>query len=273
MFIAATAGIDCRDIFLERATLDSDLRVFRTIEELHAKSATSLVRKIASLSHFRARIHLAFSSGIATQAWLDKFVQILAANPKEVQEWSPVHLWCADEVYVPAGDPRRVDTRLQETLVDRFPQLFSLHQAPSFGEGSLGDAARAYSTHMRETFSRTRLIDPRSISMDIALLHIGVDGHLAALYPSHESLTRSGLVLPVPHCPEEPRERLTMSVPLLRRSRYTWFIASGPKVAPVLAHSLHGADFRELPSAVMNQVGTTWWCDTSAASRVALGVN
>lgn len=253
--------------------MDSDLRVFRTVEEVHAKSAAAFIRKVTVLSNFRARIHVGIASGIATSAWIEKLSCLLEPNPPELETWAPVHLWCVDEAYVPRDDQVRVDLRLRIALTERFPNLFTLHSAGAPEDGSLRQVAQAYGEDLVRVFSVTRPVDPRSISMDIAVLNIGPDGHFGALYPSHETLSRSGLVLPVPHCPGIPHERVTMSVPLLRRSRYTWFVACGTKVAPALAHSLHGADFRELPAAAMNQVGTTWWCDSAAASRVALGVN
>ena len=253
--------------------MDSDLRVLRTVEEVHAKSAGAFIRKVAVLSNFRARIHVGIASGIATSGWVNKLACLLEADPPELEAWAPVHLWCVDEAYVPKDDQVRVDRHLRSTLVDRFPTLFTLHSAGEPADGSLREVATAYGEDLVRVFSVTRPVDPRSISMDIVVLNIGPDGHFGALYPSHETLSRSGLVLPVPHCPGVPHERVTMSVPLLRRSRYAWFVAAGSKVAPALAHSLHGADFRELPAAAMNQVGTTWWSDSAAAARVALGVN
>ncbi|EPD30503.1 6-phosphogluconolactonase [Gleimia europaea] len=247
--------------------LETDLQVHRTVDELHAKVALSLVRKITELSQQRSRIHLGIASDISSTL-LHKIADIMHHHPDLVDQWSPVHIWMADERYVDHDHVDRADTHIDEALASRFP-IVQLHRPPSPANSkNLQAAARQYEEEMVAVYSVHTLLDPRSIALDLSLLGIGQDGHFASLFPSHNTLDATGLYVAEPHSPKPPAQRISMTIPVLRRSRASWFVVAGKEKATVFAQALQGANFREVPAGAMNQVGTQWWVDKSAASRI-----
>ncbi|MDO5729704.1 MAG: 6-phosphogluconolactonase [Actinomycetaceae bacterium] len=248
--------------------MEFDVRIHRTPEELYAKSAVAFVRKIREISRHRSRVHVGLSGGSVAEGMLPKVASVLRANPHELDHWAPVHIWLVDERYVDYESPDRTDSIIDRELTSQF-EIFTLHRPPQPGDyPDLRTATRAYEKYMIDTFSVSKRVDPRSIALDLAVLGMGPDGHFASLFPSHETLSHQSLMTYVKDSPKPPPQRMTMTVPFLRRSRNSWFIVAGSQKASVLSHALLGADFREVPAAAMNQVGTTWWCDDNAAHKI-----
>lgn len=248
--------------------MDLDLKVFKTREELYAKTALALVQKLGELSEYRTRIHLGLSGGSVATELLPKVADIMESHPEAWGHWSPVHVWMVDERFVELDSPDRSDSIIERELTSKF-DVFTLHRPGTpLSTGSLKEAVDEYTEEMIDVFSTTSRVDPRSIALDIAILGMGPDGHFASLFPSHETLNRSGLFLFEKDSPKPPSERISMTLPLLRRSRSSWFAVSGADKATVFAHALQGANFREVPAASMNQVGTTWWVDEATASKI-----
>ncbi|MDO5048306.1 MAG: 6-phosphogluconolactonase [Actinomycetaceae bacterium] len=248
--------------------MDLDLKVFKSPDELYAKAALALVRKLGEISEYRAQVQLGLSGGSVATKMLPKVADVMDSHPEAWQNWSPVNVWMVDERYVEFDSPDRSDSIIERELTSKFP-IFNLHRpgTPSSTK-SVEKAAEEYGQEMVDTYSTVRPIDPRSVALDVAILGMGPDGHFASLFPSHETLRHTGLITYEKDSPKPPPERISMTVPLLRRSRLSWFIISGGDKASVFAHALQGADFREVPAATMNQVGTTWWSDEEAASQI-----
>ncbi len=77
--------------------------------------------------------------------------------------------------------------------------------------------------------------------IDVLLLGVGEDGHVASLFPGSAALReRQRRVLPVSG-PKAPCRRLTVTPPVLAGARQTLLLASGPAKARVLARALRGA--------------------------------
>src|SRR5665811_2083938 len=51
--------------------------------------------------------------------------------------------------------------------------------------------------------------------IDVAVLSLGPDGHIASLFPHHDALGQPGAFVPVEHSPKPPRRRVTASVATL----------------------------------------------------------
>lgn len=247
---------------------ETDLKVFRTSEELYSKTALALVRNITELSPHRGRIHIGVTGGAIAFDLIPKMAAIMESHPDIVEQWAPIHLWMIEENFVERDNPHRLDTLIERELASKFDNV-TLHRPPTPSTASTAyDAAEAYEEHMVTVYSLSSKVDPRAVALDFCLLGIGEDGHLASLFASHDTLEATGLFTAEVDAPRPPKQRITMTIPALRRSRASWFVVSGANKAYVLAHALQGANYREVPAASMNQVGTKWWVDRDAAARV-----
>ena len=101
--------------------------------------------------------------------------------------------------------------------------------------------------------------------LDILLLTVGEDGHIASLFPEHSLLSEeSRLAITICDAPKPPSARITISPVVIRSAKKTIVMATGAKKGFVLAEALNNPkDISQLP--VRLTVGATWVLDQSAA--------
>jgi 6-phosphogluconolactonase len=63
--------------------------------------------------------------------------------------------------------------------------------------------------------------------LDVALLGLGEDGHVASLFPGHPALASSDPVLHIPDSPKPPPARMTLGLSLLRHAGLCVLLATG----------------------------------------------
>ena len=86
--------------------------------------------------------------------------------------------------------------------------------------------------------------------LDLVLLGMGPDGHVASLFPAHALLSeRDRLVAAVGDSPKPPARRLTLTMPVLTRARRLIIVAFGAAKAAALAEAVADGDSR-LPVAI-----------------------
>ncbi len=104
--------------------------------------------------------------------------------------------------------------------------------------------------------------------VDVLLLGMGMDGHVASLFPYDAALQPgSRTVLPVIG-PNPPRERLTISPPVIAHARAVFLLATGAGKGRVLAEAFKlPEDYMSLPVRLI--LGDTWLLDDEAARQVA----
>lgn len=101
--------------------------------------------------------------------------------------------------------------------------------------------------------------------LDVALLGVGPDGHVASLFPGHPALDETGCCAVVRDSPKPPPTRLTLTRPVLERTALVVVVASGAAKADVLARAYQGDE--QLPLGTLRPRGEyVWVLDESAAS-------
>ncbi len=155
----------------------------------------------------------------------------LPALRNAAADWSRIALFWTDEFAVPATDPESnygiAERMLLNPLGAQAPRAFRM---PA-DQPSLGQAAMAYDV----VLSRELKTGP----LDLALLGVGEDGHICALFPGHPALLADDLrVVAVEDAPRPPVRRLSLTLPFLLRTRKIWVIALGARKLPVLNAAL-----------------------------------
>ena len=196
--------------------------------------------------------------GIATKV----YARLAADGPGDV-DWSQVDLWWGDERFVPAGDSERnADGTLEVLrgplrLDDRF-----VHVMPAADAGAdLDEAAAAYAAELGSTV------------FDVCLLGMGPDGHVASLFPGHPSSATPGTVIAVRDSPKPPPDRISVTMPVIDRSRQVWFLVSGAEKSAAVARAVLGTGLDPVPAAhAKGTEATVWLIDAAAAADLPADV-
>lgn len=108
-------------------------------------------------------------------------------------------------------------------------------------------------------------------AVDVAVLGVGPDGHIASLFPQHPALgVRDAACVAVLDSPKPPTSRLTLTLPVLEAAPVTVLLARGADKADVLARAHAGDD--TLPLGRLRPRGAVHWIlDPAAAAGLKPG--
>jgi 6-phosphogluconolactonase len=96
---------------------------------------------------------------------------------------------------------------------------------------SLGQAALWYDAALATQLNHGPL--------DLAILGIGEDGHVASLFPGHRALLVEDLrAVAIEDAPKLPPRRLSLTLRFLLQTKKIWLIAIGPRKFPVLLRAI-----------------------------------
>jgi 6-phosphogluconolactonase len=181
-------------------------------------------------------------------------------------DWNKVHVFWGDERAVAPDAPQSNYRMAKEALLDRVPILASsVHRIQ--GELSPEAAATAYERTLREFFP-----EHSGASFDVLLLGLGPDGHVASLFPGTPALHETERWVVPNHSPVPPPERVTLTPPVLNRSRQVLFLVTGADKAERIVEVLDGPfEPERLPAQAIDLVAGTasWFFDRAAAARLA----
>jgi 6-phosphogluconolactonase len=224
------------------------VRVFPDAEAVAHHAADAIAGRIGDARRDRRDLHIALAGGTTPRRAYELLARIEGS-------WKHVHLWLGDERCVPAEDPESNARMVRESLyANARAEPPQLHEVPSPSVPE--DAAWRYGL---EIHSRVP-----GVVFDIVLLGMGPDGHTASLFPGHPVLdVREAPVAPVRGAPKPPPERVTLTLPVLRRARFTLLLATGAEKREALARALAGD--ASIPLALLGHGLDEVVCDVAAA--------
>ncbi len=216
-------------------------------EAVARHAADDLARRIAAARDAGEPIHIALAGGGTPKRAYELLAQVEGS-------WKHVHLWLGDERCVPDGDPESNAQMIRESLLANEraePPVLHAVPAPRIPE----DAAWRYGLDVAR--------DVPDAVFDVVLLGMGPDGHTCSLFPGHPVLAvTEPPVAPVRGSPKPPPERVTLTLPVLRRARFTQLLVTGAGKHDALARTLAGDD--SLPLAMLGEDLDEIACDRAA---------
>lgn len=178
-------------------------------------------------------------------------------------DWDITHLFWVDERAVPASSPDS-NFALADSLWLRKSGAIPSSIHPMLANGAdLNAAAAAYSEELVRVLGRT----PR---LDLVLLGVGPDGHVASLFPGHAALSEEHqLTLPIVDAPKQPPRRLTLSMPMLTSAERVIVMALGHSKAAVMQEAIERTDSPLPVSLVLRRASRALvLLDEAAGSRL-----
>jgi 6-phosphogluconolactonase len=184
-------------------------------KNLEIKAAQLIKTKIHKLLKSQDQVVLAIPGGTSYKG-------IFSLLKNQNIPWQKVHIFMLDERFV-SLDNKESNYGLayngfirflfkQKKLPHRNVHPFIYHKLPK------DQALRAYKTELKEI----------SHKFDICLLAAGEDGHVASLFPNHETIRNpAAYFITTQTSPKSPRKRLTASRKLIQRSKFALLLFFG----------------------------------------------
>ncbi|HKJ55134.1 MAG TPA: 6-phosphogluconolactonase [Nitriliruptoraceae bacterium] len=164
-------------------------------------------------------------------------------------DWSRVIITQADERAVPADSPER-NWRVIEPLVD---PLLADGRLPAANVQSLVDLPSDTTPEMLETaLAPLRTAVDR---IDVALLGLGPDGHVASLFPHHACLGTAGSFQVVTDSPKPPPLRMSATVSMLAGADATAVVGFGDGKAEAVAAITSTGPLADAPGRIVHLAG------------------
>jgi 6-phosphogluconolactonase len=176
---------------------------------------------------------------------------------KRAPDWNKVDMWWGDERCVPPDDENSNYGMAKRALLDRLDRApGSVHRI----KGELGKEAAAtdYGRELDDT------------ALDLLLLGVGPDGHVASLFPNAPTLRQRKKVLPAEPGLEPFIDRVTLSLPTLRSAHEILFLLAGEGKADAAARAFASEPSPDTPaSLVRSRAGrTVVILDRAAAAKL-----
>jgi 6-phosphogluconolactonase len=157
---------------------------------------------------------------------------------KRAPDWSKVDVWWGDERCVPPDDQNSNYGMAKRSLLDR---LGSGPHAVHRIKGELGKkrAAAEYEHELADT------------QLDLLLLGVGPDGHVASLFPNAPTLRQRKKVLAAEPGFEPFVDRVTLGLPTLKEAREIVFLLAGDLKANAAARAFGAPPGPDTPASLV----------------------
>jgi 6-phosphogluconolactonase len=242
----------------------AEVRVVRDAAAVHEVVASAIGARAREAIDARGWFTLALAGGRTPRG----VYALLADEPRlrDAIDWARVHAFFGDERCVPPDHPESNYGMARAALLSKVPiPAAQVHRMR--GELPPAEAAAAYEAELRALAAAPGSA-PR---LDLVLLGIGEDGHVASLFPGTPAFDeRTRLVVPN-HVPHLGAWRITVTFPVLEAAAAVLFLADGERKAKAVAAALapDGATSDRLPARRVKPASgsVTWIVDRAAAGE------
>jgi 6-phosphogluconolactonase len=215
-------------------------------------AAENIAEKILEGIKARSRFSLALSGGTTPGA---TYVTLASGHWLLPEHWARVHIYFADERLVPPTDPESNFKLAKDSLVD-------IVGIPTSNVHRI----RVGIEEMKSLVDDYEKILPSPL--DLVILGIGADGHVASLFPDSPLLMETQRrVAAVTDAPKPPPRRITLTPAALIAARDLITLAKGQEKADVVARAIDGPESPMQCPGVLARRGE-WFMDRAAAAGI-----
>jgi 6-phosphogluconolactonase len=226
------------------------IEVLADVDSVARQAAAIMAAEARSAVAARGRFIMAVSGGHTP--WL-----MLRALAGEDVPWESVHVVQVDERVAPAGHPDRNLTHLRESLLEQAPLRPGQIHAMPVESPDLAAAATRYAVTLRELAGSPPVLD---------LVHLGLgpDGHTASLVPGDPVVDVNDADVS-PTGVYQGRRRMTLTYPILNRSRRVLWLVTGSEKVEMLGRLRAGDE--SIPAGRVCQDRALVLADRAAAGQ------
>ncbi len=262
-------GIDIAPQYFTYPSGESEVDVI--VHDNEFSAANGLADTIARASAASIAAKGSFTVALSGGSLVKVLEGLVGRSDIDFTRW---YVFFVDERVVPLSSPDSNYAAAQESLLRKVPIPAS--HIISIKEGlPASQTAEHYAGRMLDL---PESVLPRTAAgypvLDLVLLGVGPDGHVASLFPNRkETAATSGWVLAVTDSPKPPAARITMTMPVLNAAARVAVVALGAGKSEVVQRAL---EVQSLPGALPVQLvqpvagNVTWIVDKAAAGDLQI---
>jgi 6-phosphogluconolactonase len=202
---------------------DLDLTLYADQPELLREITTQLLEVVETGLRINGIFHLALTGGTLGTELTRALVAHFNANPEMYQG---LHIWWSDERFVERSSSEQNSAPAFNTVKNHNVVIHTLRASDEVE--NIEDAVSDYLAKLGENF------------MDLTILGLGPDGHVASLFPGASHIDRLEKVIAITDSPKPPSIRATFTLSMINTSTLVWIIAAGASKAEAVTKIIEG---------------------------------
>ncbi len=223
-----------------------DLTLYADSDELAEEVTAQILLAIENGLLAKGEFHLVLTGGTLGVQISQALVAAFNGAP---ELYKGLHIWFSDERFVNLDSSERNAAPLHGALINT---NVVVHEslAPD-SPATIEDAVRDYEEALR------------GVTIDLNILGVGPDGHVASLFPGVADLDDQRDIFAITDSPKPPASRISFTMKFLNQAEEIWIVAAGASKADAVAKIIEG-DLSIPASYVSAQVRTRLIVDQPA---------
>ena len=202
---------------------DLDLTLYADQPELLQEVTTQVIEVVETGLRINGIFHLALTGGTLGSDLTRALVAHWNANPEMYQG---LHVWWSDERFVERSSSEQNSAPTLNTVTNQNVVIHTLRASDEVA--NIEVAVDDYLSQLGENF------------MDLTILGLGPDGHVASLFPGAAHIDRLEKVIAITDSPKPPAIRATFTMSMINTSTLIWIIAAGASKAEAVTKIIEG---------------------------------
>ena len=202
---------------------DLDLTLYADQAELLREVTSQVIEVIETGLRINGVFHLALTGGTLGSDLTRALVADWNAHPDMYQE---LHMWWSDERFVDRSSAEQNSAPALNSVTNKNVTIHMLRASDEVE--NIDVAVEDYLAQLGENF------------MDLTILGLGPDGHVASLFPGSAQIDRLEKVIAITDSPKPPSVRATFTLSMINTSTLVWIIAAGASKADAVTKIIEG---------------------------------
>jgi 6-phosphogluconolactonase len=215
-----------------------DLTIYANQEELVREVSAQALQVIEDRLLSHGIFHLVLTGGTLGNAISASLVATWNQAP---EMYSGLHIWWSDERFVASDSNERNAFPLHGKLSN---SNITVHESIASNSGkSITDAVIDYQSALDD------------VVIDLNILGLGPDGHVASLFPGIADLDDERHVFAITDSPKPPSARISFTMNFINLGREVWIVAAGESKADAVEKIIEGDT--SIPASYVSAVERT----------------
>ena len=200
-----------------------DLTLYADAAELAEEVTVQILAAIEKGLKLKSQFHLVLTGGTLGVQISEALVNEFNADS---DSFRGLHIWWSDERFVPADSVERNAFPFHKNIKN---ENIVVHEVLSSDRAAnLQDSVSDYELALE------------NVDIDLNILGLGPDGHVASLFPGMTDLDDQRKVFAVQNSPKPPAERVSFTMSMINSAEEVWIVAAGESKADAVTKLIEG---------------------------------